>query len=322
MSEFNKRYDFDRAQSPMFSGDRLRSILILLAVLIVTGVIIYFIIPHGESKKGKGTETKTENSQHAAKTSNDERSQAQADQSGSADCGQGETKTAGQQAVEKTDTGNGENDVKTGTNSTWSSGNPTEGGVEDPLERAKEIVVQPGEDLGTIARRHHTTVAGIKHFNGLNDDRIRNGQKLKVIPGPWRITVQNGLILEHAPDGQWQLFKSFPADANGIKGKFVIASMHYKPIWVDADGSQFQYGDPENPYGDHLLKLANPATPRNPLRGCGIHGITDKTAGLNKNCGRGCIHVSAPNIKQLYYLVCPGTEVTVIPGEAVRKPEM
>lgn len=326
MSEFNKRYDFDRAQEPKFNSERLRAILILLAVLIVTGVIIYLIIPHGEPKKDKKSETKTENTRPDTpppanppgatddKTKENSTADAAPDRDRNAN-------TSQQQSGGKTDEETGGNAAPTGTKSAWSSGTPAEGGVDDPMERAKEVVVQPGEDLGTIADRYHTTVEGIKHFNGLKDDRIKNGQTLKVIPGPWRITVQNGLILEHAPDGQWQLFRSFPADANGVRGEFVVSSRHSHPTWIDASGGQFKYGDPENPYGDYLLKLAKPKTPKNPLPGFGIHGVNDKTSNL-KNCGRGCIHVSAGDIELLYYLICPGTKVTVIPGGAARNSEM
>lgn len=311
MNGFNQRYDFDRTQRPKPQGARLRSILILLAVLAVTGGIIYLIIPHGGPKKPeKKPETKIE--------------------SGAKKPGETEVApTTGGAAPKGTDTPvttdtavKGKSDGEpSGTAVTTVPGAPTEGGVDDPLERAKTIVVQPGEDLGTIARRHHTTVEGIKHFNGLKNDMIKNGQTLKVIPGPWRITVRNELTLEHAPDGQWLPFKSFPADANGVVGKFVISSMHRHPVWTDAHGGRFEYGSPENPYGDYLLKLAKPENAKNPLLGFGIHGVNDKAANL-KNCGRTCIHVGAGDIELLYYLVCPGTEVTVIPGETVRKPEM
>ena len=315
MNDFNKRYDFDRTQRPKWDGSRLRAILILLAVLAVTGAIIYFIIPHGEQKTKKptapqtGTKTPQTPPEAAAPQNNDA--------AGNDSATPGAAGTADKGKVG----GSSEAAASPGNGTTWSSGTPTEGGVNDPMERAREIVVQPGEDLGTIAKRHHTTVEGIKHINGLKDDRIINGQKLKVIPGPWRITVQNGLALEHQWEGKWQLFKTFPADANGTSGKFVISSRHYHPIWIDAHGGQFKYGSPENPYGDYLLKLANPKTPDRPLRGYGIHGVDDKAAAPMKNCGRGCIHVRASDIEQLYYLVCPGTEVTVTPGGTVPKPE-
>ena len=316
MSDFNKRYDFDRAR-PKFDGDRLRSILILLAVLAVTGVIIYFIIPHGNKKDEKKPEVQAPTSAKGSPSPQaavppsadaDEKSQAPRSTPGNAP-----NAAAGADAGSSGATG--------APGTALSSDTPAEGGVDDPLDRAREITVGPNETLEKIAKDNYTTVEGIKHFNGLKDGMIKNGQKLKVIPGPWRMTVRNNLTLEHAPNGQWQLFKTFPADASGIKGKFVVASLHHNPIWIDAYGRQFAHDDPENPYGAYLLKLAAPAAPKKPLVGYGIHGVDDKTSIL-KNCGRGHIHVGSRDIELLYYLVCPGTEVNVIPGGTVRNSEM
>ena len=317
MNDFNQRYDFDRTRRPKSDGGRLRAILILLAVLAVTGTIIYFIIPHGEQNKPK--KPTAEKKESGAKKAGTEEVVKPND--GASEKGSGTPGATDADPGVKSGTGSPETTGATSTGTPSDPDAPAEGGVDDPLERAREIVVQPGDDLGKIARRHHTTVEGIKHFNGLKNDRIINGQKLKVIPGPWRITVRNNLTLEHAPDGKWQLFRSCPADATGLKGEFAIASMHRHPTWVDANGGQFKYGDPENPCGDYLLKLAPRKSPRNPLSGYGIHGVDDKSANI-KNCGRTCIHVSARDIELMYFLVCPGTEVTVIPGEAVRNPEM
>lgn len=47
---------------------------------------------------------------------------------------------------------------------------------------AGEYVVVKGDVLARIARRHHTTVAAIKRANGLKNDNISIGQKLR-IPG-------------------------------------------------------------------------------------------------------------------------------------------
>lgn len=41
-------------------------------------------------------------------------------------------------------------------------------------------VVRRGESLGTIARKHHTTIAKLKKANKLKSDRIREGQKLRL----------------------------------------------------------------------------------------------------------------------------------------------
>jgi membrane-bound lytic murein transglycosylase D len=42
------------------------------------------------------------------------------------------------------------------------------------------VVVQPGETLGTIARRHGTTIGELKRMNGLESSTVRAGQLLKV----------------------------------------------------------------------------------------------------------------------------------------------
>ena len=40
--------------------------------------------------------------------------------------------------------------------------------------------VRRGDNLGKIAKRHHTTVANLKKWNNLRSDKIREGQRLKV----------------------------------------------------------------------------------------------------------------------------------------------
>ncbi|MFK7909380.1 MAG: LysM peptidoglycan-binding domain-containing protein [Akkermansiaceae bacterium] len=51
-----------------------------------------------------------------------------------------------------------------------------------PAAMAGEYIVKKGDMLGRIAKRHNTTVAAIKRANGLRNDNIRIGQKLR-IPG-------------------------------------------------------------------------------------------------------------------------------------------
>ena len=40
--------------------------------------------------------------------------------------------------------------------------------------------VKSGETLGSIAKKHHTSVANIKRWNGLKSDNIRVGQRLYI----------------------------------------------------------------------------------------------------------------------------------------------
>lgn len=47
-------------------------------------------------------------------------------------------------------------------------------------KKTKTIKVKPGDTLGAIAARNHTTVANIRKANGLRGDMIRPGQTLKI----------------------------------------------------------------------------------------------------------------------------------------------
>jgi len=330
MNDFNQRYDFDRSQSPQNVKRRLQrialAILIMLVVLAVTGTIIYFIIPHETTKTGPeptgGEKAPTTVETQPANTV----SNAGGTAAGNTASGAG---AAGGSEEGKTATGAEVNSTAQSENSGTEAPATQAGGVTDPLERAMIVVVRPGDTLEKIANRHFSTVAGIKYFNKLKGDKIIIGQKLKVIPGPWRITVirkRNELILEHHPDrdGVWTLFCTFPADADGMKGigisEFAVSFMRRHPEWTDSHGGRFKYGDPANPYGEYLLMLARRQRPNDPLIGLGIHGVDDKAANI-RNCGRGCIHVGARDVELLYHLVCPGTEVTVTSGETSRNLE-
>lgn len=47
-------------------------------------------------------------------------------------------------------------------------------------KKSKSVKVRPGDTLGAIAARNHTTVAKIKKANGLRSDRIMPGQSLRI----------------------------------------------------------------------------------------------------------------------------------------------
>lgn len=322
MNDFNQRYDFDRDRRRKPGVSRLQTVLILLAVLAVTGAIIYFfIIPHGARKDQPKPKTEKTGSAPAAVT-------PAPVPTGSNTVGSNTPDPTPPPAADapKVDGEHKDPDHPGAVNNTAKEDIKTQ--ADQQLAQGTKIVtVAAGDTLEKLAAKYHTSVESIKHFNGLKDNTIRVGQKLKVIPGPWRITVnttRNQLVLEHAPDGTWRQFRICPADGSGMKNvgitEFAVSFMRRRPDWVTPDGRKFKYGEPENPYGEYLIMLARRKTPKRPLLGFGIHGVDDKTGNL-KRCGRGCIHVDSLDIEILYYLVCPGSEVTVISGETVRNSE-
>ena len=295
MNDFNRRYDFDRQKRRATGLQRLQAIVILLAVVAVTGALIYFfVIPHDKSTntadgddkkivapKKDGDKPKPPTVVPVAEPNPGAKAEVPDDPSAKASPDAGNIATDAPDAPAP-ETAPGETEVK------------------DPLERAIIVEVKAGNTLSGLAREHRTTEEAITYFNHdvLKNRPLQPGMKLKIIPGPWRITVNRSrheLVLEHAPDRkQWHLFKKFSAFPTISNGKYVIYS---------------RSGE-----GDHRLNLAPFREPKKPLKGFSIHGVAGKSLDA-EYCGAGsCIHVRNDDIK-LLFLLCPAkSEVTVIPG--------
>lgn len=190
----------------------------------------------------------------------------------------------------------------------------------DPADSAIIVTVRAGDSLSRLAHRHHTTVEALRHYNKLRKDVIRIDQKLRVIPGPWRITVDKNrreLTLERLADGKWGNFVKFSVGLGRLNStpdaQFVISTRLRHPDWYTADGRIYRYGDPENQLGDYFLKLAMTGSPDKPLLGYGIHGTPDEGS-VGKNWSNGCIRMRNRDVEILYYLVPSGTPVKIVPG--------
>ena len=196
----------------------------------------------------------------------------------------------------------------------------------DPEKSAVVVAVRAGDSLSKLAQRHHTTVEALRHYNKLRKDVIRIDQKLRVIPGPWRITVdkkRRELTLERLTNGKWADFARFPVGLGRLNStpdaQFVISTRLRHPDWYTADGRIYRYGDPENQLGDYFLKLAKTGAQAKPLLGYGIHGTPDEGS-VGKNWSNGCVRMRNRDVEILYYLVPSGTPVKIVPGTDAPSP--
>ena len=91
---------------------------------------------------------------------------------------------------------------------------------------------------------------------------------------------------------------------------FAISARLRHPDWYLPDGRVFKYGDSENQLGDYFLKLAPVSAPGRPLLGYGIHGAKDENS-VGRSLSSGCVRMRNADVEALYYLVPPGTRVSV-----------
>lgn len=176
-----------------------------------------------------------------------------------------------------------------------------------PLLTGKSVLyeIKPGDTLAKIAKEFKTTADLIKKSNGLTDDRIIVGRKIKVWVAPFSIVVdksQNILILKTDE----QVIKTYTV-STGINnstptGTFKIINKLSRPSWFKA-GVVVPPSSPENILGSRWLGFDLP--------GYGIHGTTDPQS-LGKQVTQGCVRMSNSDVEELYTIIPIDTKVTIV----------
>ena len=176
-----------------------------------------------------------------------------------------------------------------------------------------DYVVQRGDSVERIARRHKTTVDQLKLGNDLhNVNRINIGDRLRVLTGDRRIVVSksqhslkvflNDQFFIHFDIGTGKFGKT-PV------GTFVISDRIKEPVWWRPDGREIPFGDPENILGTRWLAI-KPTGDTPKVRGYGIHGTWDNSS-IGKNESAGCVRMRNQDVEKLFALIPNGTPVTV-----------
>jgi len=170
---------------------------------------------------------------------------------------------------------------------------------------AEIYVVKPGDTLSKIAKNFHTTVDLLRISNGLQSDRLRPGQRLKVVKAHFSVLVdksQNTLTLK---DGE-EVLKVYPCATGreGITpvGNFNIVNRIVDPPWYSPEGL-IPPKDPRNQLGSRWLGFDTP--------GYGIHGTTDPTS-IGKPVTHGCVRLTNQDVEELFILLPQGTPVSIV----------
>ncbi len=165
-------------------------------------------------------------------------------------------------------------------------------------------VVQAGDQLRKIASKHHVSWQYLSRLNRIDPKRLREGQKLKVIDGPFGAVVTLSdfeLTLHH--NGQY--VRSYPCcigKSNSTPtGKFKVLNKVTSPQYTDPDGKVFSGSDPKNPLGSHWIDLGD---------SYGIHGTIEPDS-IGKAESRGCIRLLNADVSEVYDLLESGSEVVI-----------
>jgi len=166
--------------------------------------------------------------------------------------------------------------------------------------------VQKGDSLAKISKNFNTTGELIMRSNGLKDNSLRIGKKLKICKTRFSIVVdksQNILTLK----GDKDIVKTYRV-ATGKNnctpvGNFTIINKIVSPPWYPPTGGVVTSGDPKNVLGTRWMGISKPSY--------GIHG-TIQPDSIGKSVTEGCVRLKNSEVEELYAIVPVGTEVVIV----------
>jgi lipoprotein-anchoring transpeptidase ErfK/SrfK len=164
-------------------------------------------------------------------------------------------------------------------------------------------VVQPGDVLQNIAKDNDVSWEYLAKLNRTDAKKIRPGQKLKVIKGPFAAVVDLS-DMELTIHSHGHFVALFPVgigkDIASPVGNFKVADKLRDPTYYGAEGV-IEHDDPKNPLGEYLIDLGE---------GVGIHGTSDQGS-IGQAGSLGCVRMKDRDIADAFDLLTIGSEVLI-----------
>jgi len=194
---------------------------------------------------------------------------------------------------------------------------------DDPI--TEEYTVRSGDSLSRIAARRELATHWklIQRVNRIaNPSRIRLGQTLKLVRGPFHAVVHKSahrMDLYHgspADPDSWVFIRSVRVglgiDDGTPDGRFRVSNQLENPGWVNPrDGTErYEPDNPENPIGEFWIGLEGVGGSAS-LTGYGIHGTIEPDS-IGRNDSMGCVRLAEGDIEVVYELLAPGVSLVEI----------
>jgi LysM repeat protein len=165
-------------------------------------------------------------------------------------------------------------------------------------------VVQSGDRLQSIAKQHKVPWEYLVRLNHIDPRRIRPGQKLKVIKGPFsaRLDLSEFELTIHAHGYFVRRFSiGIGRDDKTPIGRFKVLNKLVNPTYFGPDGNVIDANDPQNPLGERWIDIGD---------GFGIHGTIDPRS-IGRAESRGCIRLLNSDVEIVYDLLGVGSEIII-----------
>jgi LysM repeat protein len=165
--------------------------------------------------------------------------------------------------------------------------------------------VKPGDQLRVVAQRYKLSWEYLARLNRVDAKKIRMGQKLKVVPGPFSavISVSRYELILHQNGSYVKSYRvGVGKDGSTPIGTFSVKNKMVDPTYYGPEGV-LAHDDPQNPLGERWIDIGD---------SYGIHGTIDPKS-IGKNESRGCIRMLNPDVEEVYDFLVIGSEVKIEP---------
>ena len=190
----------------------------------------------------------------------------------------------------------------------------------DPF--AREFMIPQNGALAKIAQNQTNGLHWkfLARINGIsNPNRIRSGQRLKLLDGPFHAVVDKSayrLDLWMGQDDDRVYVRSFNVglgrDNRTPEGRFQVSSRVENPQHTDPEtGKVFDKDDPLNPVGEHWIAIKGTEPATEALMGFGLHGTIEQNS-IGRSESLGCVRMLPDDIALLYEVLSPGRSEVVL----------
>lgn len=164
--------------------------------------------------------------------------------------------------------------------------------------------IQPGDQLRKVALQYKLSWQYLAKLNKVDPRKVRAGQKLKVVEGPFSavVDISDYELTVHCHGYFVKKYRvGLGKDGSTPLGEFVVKEKLEDPTYYGPNGEVKASDDPTNPLGERWIDIGD---------SFGIHGTIEPES-IGRNESRGCVRMLNPDVEEVYDLLTIGSPVRI-----------